>query len=323
MSDPRPPESGTDPAGPSAEDPLPSERADLSAPSDVTEDVAGPPGVSEDALPPGVSEGVEPATPAIDLSEPEPEPAAVPPAEPVDEGATPPLAPPAAPPSPTDAPDAAGGQGVAKPKSDAWKLALVVVIFVAVVVVAYILGKGGGGGDSQPGDVASSSTTVNTTPVDTSDWATYDDDVSGFSLKHPKDWVITGEPQGQNRLLISAGQQNFLLVTARTIDPASVESDIAQAMAEQQVITGPQKLQLDGQPAVLYIYNTPVTEDNRVEGVIIHYFIVRGSKMYSMIFQARPKEELNRLARTYNAVTNSFKSTSDVPAPDPIPTTAP
>lgn len=290
----------------------PPDGADLS----VSDEDAGTPPIG------GPFTGQDPpvTVPAVDLSKPEPAPSAEPadvvppPMAPASEDAAPPLPPPAAAATAKDdTPSAVKGQ--------AWKMALLVVVFLAVVVGAYILGKGGGD-DKPSGTAASTTTTIDTSPVDTTGWTPFADDVSGFSLKHPKDWIVTGAPAGQNRLLISAGEQNFLLVTARNIDPATVADEIAQAMSDLDIISGPSELKIGGQPAILYIYNTPLTEENKTPGVIIHYFIVKGSKMYSLIFQARPKDELNRLARTYNAVTNSFQSTNDAPAPDPLPTSS-
>ena len=276
-----------------------------------------------------------PAVPPIDLSEPEPpapdgtdgsdlvdEPVSIekeaelagPPLAPTDGATTPPPSP-AAPPD--TAADASG------PKGPNVKLLIAIMALVTVALlgaVIYLLVKSDG--DTKEPTVAStSSTTVNTTPVDTADWVTDTDEGSGFTIKRPKDWIVSSQPAGQNRLLLSAGEQNFLLVTARNVDPSTVTNEIQQAMSDLDIISGPDNLTIGGLPAVLYIYKTPLTEDNREEGVIIHYFIVRDSKMYSLIFQARPKDELNRLARVFNAVTNSFQSTSADPAPDPLPTT--
>lgn len=195
------------------------------------------------------------------------------------------------------------------------------VVTVALLAAVIYLLVNSDGDTKEPRVAPTSSTTLNTTPVDTADWVTDTDDVSGFTIKRPKDWIVSSQPDGQNRLLLSAGEQNFLLVTARNVDPSTVTGEIQQAMSDLDIISGPDNLTIGGLPAVLYIYKTPLAEDNREEGVIIHYFIVRDSKMYSLIFQARPKDELNRLARVFNAVTNSFQSTSTAPAPDPLPTT--
>lgn len=297
---------------------------------------------------------LQPAVPAIDLSAPEhsgpPAPLAVgAPTTPATGGSeavpdedavggegavgsdTAPLDPSADPPPTTDAatapmggaaPPAAGGPEAAGGGSSPSRppvaligiaVALLVVLVVALVLVKSLKDK------STSTTTTSSTTTVNTTPVSTAGWVTSTDEASGFTVKHPKDWKVTGPAAGQNRLLLTAGQQNFLLITAREIDPSTVADVIAQAMAAQSVISGPTKVTISGLPGVLYIYKSPTTTANPVAGVIVHYFVVRGSKMYSLIFQARPEEELNRLARTYDAVAKSFVSTSDAPAPDTIP----
>lgn len=346
MSDLRPPEPGAGPVeGPGAEAPSPS-GPDMAEPADESTTAARG-GPEADKSPPA------PAVPPIDLSEPEVPELAVPDATdspvagPGDEAVPPthgqveappgievPTSPPMVPSDstvPTDgatapplSPAASPGDGAGAGR-DGPNLKLLIAIMALVTVallgaVIYLVTRSDGGTTAAT-STSTSSTTINTTPVDTSDWVTDTDEVSGFTLKRPKDWIVSSQPAGQNRLLLSAGEQNFLLVTARNVDPSTVTKEIQQAMSDLEIISGPNNLTIGGLPAVLYIYKTPITEDNREAGVIIHYFIVRNSKMYSMIFQARPKDELNRLARVFNAVTNSFKSTSDAPAPDPLPTT--
>lgn len=246
----------------------------------------------------------------------EPEAPAGPPLAPAPDGAT-----------PTPAPAEAAGTSAGDAATGGPNLKVLVAIMAVVTVallgaVIYLVTKSDAGTTATTTTTSpTSGTTINTTPVDTTDWVTDTDEASGFTIKRPKDWIVSSKPAGQNRLLLSAGEQNFLLVTARNVNPATVTSEIQTAMSDLDIISGPDNLTIGGLPSVLYIYKTPLTEDNREEGVIIHYFIVRDSKMYSLIFQARPKDELNRLARVFNAVTNSFQSTSTDPAPDPLPTT--
>lgn len=260
--------------------------------------------------------------------------AATPPNQPVPDPTTPPLAvadpsgasspplPPAPPVGDADPGEDTKGDKVTSPLSGGPPKAMIlgVVALLGVLVVAFVLVKRIS--DKTTPDAATTSTTINTAPVNTDNWAVAKDDESGFTLKYPKGWKIAGAPAGQNRLLITAGEQNFLLVTARNVDPTTLPDVIAQAMSDLDIISGPSELRVGGLKAVLYIYKSPVTADNPTDGVIIHYFVVRGSKLYSLVFQARPREELNRLATTFNAVVNTFQSTSDSRAPEPLATTS-
>ncbi|HEX2700821.1 MAG TPA: hypothetical protein VHM89_11535 [Acidimicrobiales bacterium] len=289
-----------------------------------------------------------PAVPAIDLSEPE-EPAPtspltggplvsapdatshIPPESPATPVASPPLAGegdgavPPAPPVPTVPPSDPVAPGSetepsGSPKGQAWKMVLVVAVFLAVVVVAYLLGKKGGG-DSQDEPSSTSTTAVDTKPVDTSSWATFTDDAAGFTIKHPKDWQKL-PTQSAERLVLRAGAESAAQVTVRNIESSTAPDVIQQVMADSSLVEQPREFDLNGLPAVVYIFNTPVDADSPDPGVAVQYFVVGPHKLYTIVFVTRPPEELNRLGRIFSAVASTFKSTSDTPAPEPSSTTS-
>lgn len=226
-----------------------------------------------------------------------------------------------APPPPTPATTDPGGTEPrgGPPRGQVWKMALVVVVFLAVVVVAFLLGKKGGG-DSQDTAPPTTSTTIDTRPVDTSTWATFTDEAAGFTVKHPKDWLSLPISSAE-RLVLQAGAGSAAQITVRNIDSASAPEVIKQVMADASLVETPREFVQDGHPAIVYIFNTPITEDSPDPGVAVQYFVVTPTKLYTLLFVTRPPEEINRLGRTFSAVAASFDSTSDSPAPEPAATT--
>ena len=329
MPDQRPPELGGHDAVAAGASGMPPPDGDGAATAD-DRGAGGP--VSDDAPPPAV--------PAIDLSKPEePEPtspidagalvsapdagspgsvAPTPPLGPGGDDATPPLPPPpAAPATVAPGPETQSTRG---PGGQGWKMALVVGIFLAVVVVAYLLGKKGGG-DSQDDPTPTSNTTQSTKPVDTSAWSTFTDEAAGFTIKHPKDWRRL-PTQSAERLVLQAGPESAAQITVRNIDSSTAPEVIQQVMADASLVETPREFALGGLPAIVYIFNTPITEDSPDPGVAVQYFVVGPQKLYTMVFVTRPPEELNRLGGVFSAVASSFKSTSDAPAPEPSSTTS-
>jgi len=224
---------------------------------------------------------------------------------------------PASAPAPESDPEPSGA-----PKGQIWKMALVVVVFLAVVVVAFILGKNGGGKDDTAG--STSTTGVDTSPIDTSKWATFTDSEAGFTLKHPKDWLKL-PTDGAERIVLQAGPESAAYVTVRNISAEAAPDVIQQSLGGVTYVEGgePSNDAINGLPVVRDIFETPINDDSPDPGVAVRYFVVSKSKLFMIVFVTRPPEELNRLARTFKGVSGSFKVTSDDPAPEPSTTTAP
>ena len=174
--------------------------------------------------------------------------------------------------------------------------------------------------ESEPGATGTTAPAV-TTPAG---FVTVADDEGGFTIKHPKEWKSIRPPAGDERLLLSAGGQNYLRLRVVAIEPGiDVKSSIEQGLTSEGVkVVKQQEITVNGIPGLYYLYtfSDPSTEK---EGVHAHYFLVRGQKMYTMVFQALPTEEFTRLAPVFDKVAESFTSTSDKPAPTPTSTPAP
>lgn len=301
MPDPRPPDPGVeDPTtGAGGPGPEPAPAIDLSKPEEPapSSPAAGGPLVSAPE-----PEGVAPVLSG--------EPPSAPPTEPPGDHDGPASPPHAAAPVAADAAKGSGGQ--------AWKMALVVVVFLAVVVVAYVLGRSGG--DDEPVVTATTTTTIDISPVDTSAWATFTDTAAGFTIKHPKDWQSL-PIESAERLVLQAGRESAAQVTVRNIAASDAPDVIAGVMEGSKLVEEPKEFDLNGVPAIVYIYDTPIDEDSPDPGVAVQYFVVSPNKLYTLVFVTRPPEEINRLGRTFSAVAASLTITSEDPAPEPAPTT--
>ncbi len=201
-------------------------------------------------------------------------------------------------------------------------MVLVVAVFLAVVVVAFVLGKKDGGKDTA--SPTTSTTAVDTSPVNTSSWATFTDSESGFTFKHPKDWIKL-PTDGAERAVLQAGPESFAIVTVRNISSDDAPEIIQGALEGTKFVEGgdPANDEINGLPVVRDIFETTIDADSPDPGLAVRYFVVAPTKLYMLVFVTRPPEELNRLARTFKGVANSFTNTSDQPAPEPSTTVAP
>lgn len=281
--------------------------------------------------------GPTPAIPPIDLSEPEPPaPIADPPpfvdpsapttpdasdSDPFVADDTPPSAPPSEPSDATRITSSATGEPMttppSRPKGPPWAIILAALGGVAVLIVVVFAIRLTKEADKVP-DVAVTTTTT----FSTAGYVTFTDEMAGFKIQHPKDW----DPlpiQGAERLLLRAGPESAAQITVRNIPSTDAPAIIQQVMADVNLVEDPREFKLNGLPAVVYIYKTPVTKESPDEGVVVHYFVLSPSKMYQLVFVTRPATEINRLGRTISAVSESFEVTSDALVPEPASTSMP
>jgi hypothetical protein len=198
---------------------------------------------------------------------------------------------------------------------------------VLVAVLAFTLAPGGKGGSGP----ATSGTTVPGTPatVPASELATFRDDATGFSIKYPRSWRKADIPDGPIRLVLLAGGLNGVSVRVdRTEVPTTSENiDNIKAVTDGIVGTNPtakvleqRKVTLNGMPGYYYLY-TFTDEETGAEGAHGHYFIFKGRKMHSLVFQTIPPQDFGQLASVFDQVAESFQSDPDLEAP--AATTAP
>lgn len=286
--------------------PAPSSDAEASTPG-----AAGPPpeGAGEDgtaplpagaapppppaAAPPGPGETPPPPAPPppVDLSAPEPDEDR----DPTGRPDSPPLA--TAPPAPP-VEETPGEPAGAPARRRSWTPVLLVLLLLSVSVGAYFGFRGADdGGDS----------TAPTTSAASGEFITVNDKEAGFTVSYPEKWSELAPASGEQRLLLSAGGQNYFQVKVRPVDPATVDQQIAEALADVKMVTDPRQFQLNGVKTYYFLYYTPVTEDSPTEGVHAHYFLINGDVLYTMVFQALPTDQFSALAPVFDQVAESFQ----------------
>jgi hypothetical protein len=210
-----------------------------------------------------------------------------------------PPAPPVAPPPPSSATDDddSAADGTAGGRSPVKAIALLVGVVIVGLGAFFLL--------KDDKDSASPSTT--STTVASNEVVALQDAEAGFTIEVPKSWTSLRDADGEERVLLSAGGQNYFQLKVRTVDPATVSAEVDSALSGLEMITEPQSVTLSGQPATLYLYYTPVTESSPVKGVHVHYFLLKTDRLWSLVFQALPSESLNDLVPVFDQVAKSFK----------------
>lgn len=259
--------------------------------------------------PPGPGETPPPPAPPppVDLSAPESDEAPVA----AERSESPPLAPPPPAPPVDEALEEPAEPGARK---RSWTPVLLVLLLLSVGVGAYFGFRGADDGSTAP-----------TTSAASGEFITVNDKEAGFTVSYPEKWAELAPASGEQRLLLSAGGQNYFQVKVRPVDPATVDQQIAEALKDVKMVTDPRQFQLNGVKTYYFLYYTPITEKSPTEGVHAHYFVINGDVLYTMVFQALPTEQFSALAPTFDQVAESFRVDQPVTTPDTSatsPTTA-
>lgn len=207
-----------------------------------------------------------------------------------------------------------------------WSPGQIAILALAIVGLAAVFVFTRGGGD--PPDEA----TPVVPPIDART-ETYIDPETGFSLEHPDTWIPVSRPAGNQRLVLSAGGQNTVLVRYEadfTTEPILTVADLASLQSVTDPIAGPEGVQvlkrealmLNGMPTIYYLSRF-TDEASGVKGVNAQHFIFQGRDMYTLLFQAFPEEEFDRLAPQFDRIRVSFNGDPDYVAPEPTETSAP
>ncbi len=194
-----------------------------------------------------------------------------------------------------------------------------VVVVVALAVGAYFLfhrSSGSPAPSTAPGLKAPT------------DFTTFNDPATGTKISFPKNWTQLPTNGGQTdiRLALSAGGSDLVLLrvfplagevtTANLADLKSV-TDALLSGGKVKVLQQ-QTVNVNGLDGYYYLY-TYTDPQNGLEGVHAHYFLFQGKKMNSIVFQAEPSADFERLAPTFDQVANSFHSAPGVMAPNLVP----
>ncbi len=201
-------------------------------------------------------------------------------------------------------------------------LSVLTVVVIAVGVAAFTLGPSGSGDRADPAPTGAGTATT----VPASELVSFRDEATGFSLKYPRSWRKADIADGPIRLVLLAGGLNGVSVRVdRTEVPTTTENlDNIKAVTDGIVgsnatakVLEQRKVTVNGMPGYYYLY-TFTDEETGAEGAHGHYFVFKGRKMHSLVFQAIPPADFAQLAAVFDQVAETFQSDPDLePAPAP------
>lgn len=146
---------------------------------------------------------------------------------------------------------------------------------------------------------------------------------AGFAISYPKAWfrLESADPQVS---LVAAEQGGQATsggsILTRVVDlPAEVGADrLDEARKSTDAVVAknpsaelkaqPTRLDLAGVPGFFYFYSFLDTGTGQ-RGVHSHYFLFKGARMITVVFQALPENDFIRLAPTFDQVAASFRAT--------------
>ena len=203
-------------------------------------------------------------------------------------------------------------------------LSILTAVVVIAAVVAFALASGGNGGTS--GGAAPTTTAAPGTPttLPASQLVTHRDDATGFSIKYPRTWQKADIPaDGPVRLVLLAGGLNGVSVRVDRTEVPTTPENLANIKAVTDGIVGTnasakvlqqREVTFNGMPGYYYLY-TFTDEETGAEGAHAHYFLFKGRKMHSLVFQTIPATDFAGLAALFDQVAETFQSDPDLPAP--------
>jgi PsbP-like protein len=144
---------------------------------------------------------------------------------------------------------------------------------------------------------------------------------AGFAISYPKAWARLEAADPQVVLVASEkGEQATQggSILTRVIDlPAQVGPDrldeakkstdgIVAKNPSVELKAQPTRLEIGGVPGYFYFYTFMDTGTGQ-RGVHSHYFLFKGTKMITIVFQALPDTDFVRLAPTFDRMAASFR----------------
>lgn len=144
---------------------------------------------------------------------------------------------------------------------------------------------------------------------------TFTDSGTRFRLSFPASWSTRDVGGADVRLLAGPGGGDLMSVRVVTLNtgsssppsPTSLRPYLDTIVQEPTVkIVQRAQIVMDKLPGWYYVYTFTDSSTHRV-GVHAQYFIIRGSQLYSIVFQALPSSDFSKLAPVYQKVANSIQ----------------
>jgi len=200
------------------------------------------------------------------------------------------------------------------------KIGAGVIAGAVALGLAFVLGRSMVDAPEESSASSTTSSATATTVNSAGALVEFRDEKAGWAISYPKAWnrlepkdtdialVVSEKPAEQNtggsilaRDLTLAGPVNDgNLAAAKEVTDGIVTGDGIQHITEPTVV------RQAGLPGYFYFYSFKDPASGQ-EGVHSHYFLFKESTMISVVFQALPKVEFQRLANLYDEVIASFK----------------
>lgn len=147
------------------------------------------------------------------------------------------------------------------------------------------------------------------------DFVEYRDEKNGFAISYPRSWeVLEARDDPQIGLIATRNQRDSFLVRVVPLGlkvgpkelPAmvSVTNKVVTSGQGVNVIAGPKEIQVGGLPGYFYLYTFT---DGGQKGAHSHYFLFKGDKMITLVFQAIPEDQFQKQAPVFDQIANSFR----------------
>ncbi|HUQ63164.1 MAG TPA: PsbP-related protein [Acidimicrobiales bacterium] len=195
-------------------------------------------------------------------------------------------------------------------------LALLAVVLVGILVAVLLTG----GGDDAPPVSESAPTTEARPPGPTlpeAAFKVFHDDATKFSVRYPSSWQLSQAPVSEIRFVATPGpgQGEAISVRVNETEQVTTAENLAnvKSVTDGTIASNPtarilktDAITLNGLIGYYYLY-TFKDSASGLEGVHAHYFLFKGNKMYSMVFQVLPAEKFAEFAGVFDQIADSFK----------------
>jgi hypothetical protein len=153
------------------------------------------------------------------------------------------------------------------------------------------------------------------TPTRTSSLVTYTDTAKHYRISYPRGWQKTVGTDGGLVLHLrgrdAVSVHEFTLAapvnTQNVSDMRAVTDAILSAPTAHLTVLESQVVRIGALSGLYYLYYFPAGAER---GVHAHYFLFDGARMFTLVFQTLPATDFERLAKTFDAVAESFTVTS-------------
>jgi PsbP len=149
-----------------------------------------------------------------------------------------------------------------------------------------------------------------------SGFVTYTDSGGHYRISYPRNWQRASDTDGGVVLHVrgrdAVSIREFTLAkpvdTHNVADMRAVTDAILSVPTAHLTVLESQVVQVGALSGLYYLYYFPAGDQR---GVHAHYFLFSGTRMYTLVFQTLPATDFQQLAKTLDAVAETFTVTSN------------